>query len=123
VTTADQIRLELPAHPEYGRVAGIAALHLARRRGFSPRELEELVTAIDEVVRLLGIGGSEDTLRVDYGGDGTTIVVDARLWPGGELVVPLDRIDHFGEAAGDLVDDYSVGTDEPRVVFTKGHHS
>ena len=119
MTLADQIRLELPANPRYGRVARIAAAHLALRRGFSLHEIDELRQVMDEAVTLLGGGGGSDTLRVDYGGDGQTILIEAMLRSESAPAVPTERIDRFSSIAGDLVDDYAIDPSQRQLRFTK----
>jgi hypothetical protein len=51
--TSDEIRLTLPAEPEYGRLARIAAAALALRTGFGYPEIEDLRIALDETLILL----------------------------------------------------------------------
>lgn len=119
MATTDQIRLELPAEPGYGRVARIAATHLARRRGFSTRELEDLRTVVEEAVEMLGTGDPSATMRVDYSGDADTVVVDLSLLAEAGADVPPERIERFAEMAADLVDDYTVESGSARVRFTK----
>ena len=52
-TAGDHIRLVLPAEPDYGRIARVAASSLALRLGFSFAEIEDLRLAVDEMVILL----------------------------------------------------------------------
>lgn len=49
----DEIQLRLPGDPAYGRLARIAATSLARRLGFTFRQIEDLGLAVDEAVILL----------------------------------------------------------------------
>ncbi len=123
VSSADQIRLELPAIAEYGKVARIAATHLARRRGFSALEIDELRVVMDEAVALLGDGNPNALLRVDYSGDSATIIVDAGLRDGdgggGGGAISAERLMHFGQVVAELVDEYAVDSGARRVHFVK----
>ena len=47
---ADTVRLRLPAGTAYGRVARVTTAALARRHGFTYREVEDLRLAIDEAI-------------------------------------------------------------------------
>ncbi len=47
---AETVRLRLPAGTAYGRVARVTTAAIARRRGFTYREVEDLRLAIDEAI-------------------------------------------------------------------------
>jgi len=49
----DEVALRLPGDPDYGRMARTASITLARRLGFTFREVEDLGLAVDEAVVLL----------------------------------------------------------------------
>ncbi len=51
--TGDEIRLVLPADPQYGRVARVAVQGLGVRLGMWPRDVEDLRIAVDETLILL----------------------------------------------------------------------
>lgn len=116
----DQIQLELPASPEYGRVARIAAAHLALRRGFSLTEIDDLRLVMDEAaVMLLGPGVHGDRLDVTYSVNDTTVAVDARLVSDAEDSLPIDRVERFSELVGELIDEYSIDRAGRRLTLTK----
>ena len=52
-STSDEIRLAIPAHSEYGRLARVTVAGLALRLGFSHTEVEDLRLAVDEGLILL----------------------------------------------------------------------
>jgi serine/threonine-protein kinase RsbW len=82
----DEVRLTVPARPEFLRLARVTAAGLASRLGFSFDEVEDLRLAIDEICYgMTGTDGREGTVRVRYllGGD--------RLTVEGQLV--LDPVD------------------------------
>lgn len=99
----DEIVLTLPAEPRYGRVARIAAAHLALRKGFSLTEIDDLRLAIDEaVILLLGPGIQSGEITVHYRVSGDQIIVELeRANPGGLL--PAERTERFKSIVSGLV--------------------
>jgi len=66
-TTDDEVRLVVPAMPEYLRLARVTAAGLASRLGFSFDEVEDLRLAIDELCfGLTGSAGREGTVSIRY---------------------------------------------------------
>jgi hypothetical protein len=67
VATSDEVRLAVPAMPEYLRLARVTAAGLASRLGFSFDEVEDLRLAIDELCYgLTGPSGRPGTVEVTY---------------------------------------------------------
>src|SRR5262249_10997893 len=67
VTTADEVRLVVPALPEFLRLARVTAAGLAGRLGFSYDEVEDLRLAIDELCfGLTGPTGRHGTVELRY---------------------------------------------------------
>lgn len=123
MSRTDQIHLELPAVPAYGRVMRIAAAHLALRRGFSLHEIDDLRLAMDEAaVLLLGPDVGGDRVEIDYAVEGDRLGIDASVV--GADVQPLgaEAIERFEAIIGDLVDDHMVDADQRRITVTKRHH-
>lgn len=120
MSRTDNINLELPASPEYGRVMRIAAAHLALRRGFSLHEIDDLRLAMDEAaVMLLGPGLGTGRLEVQYTLEERSIAVDARVVTDTDTVLPHERIDRFSALAGELVDTYSIDPAARRLQLSK----
>lgn len=120
MTRSDQIHLELPAIPAYGRVARIAAAHLALRLGFSLHEIDDLRLVMDEAaVMLLGPGVGDGALTVDYQIGDQLIDIDLRLRNESELALPIERVERFSALVGELVDSYTVDPLERRLQITK----
>ena len=116
----DQIQLELPASPEYGRVARIAAAHLALRRGFSLTEIDDLRLVMDEAaVMLLEPSVDGGRLDVTYSVTDDTVSVDARIVADDEGTLPMDRVERFAELVGELIDEYSIDRSGRRLTLTK----
>ncbi len=116
----DQIELELPGSPEYGRVARIAAAHLALRRGFSLNEIDDLRLVMDEaVVMLLGPGSDAERLDITYTVDGDTVKVVATAVTAHDEPLPVDRVERFAELVGELIDEYTIDRAGRRLVLTK----
>ncbi len=66
-TIDDEVRLVVPAMPEYLRLARVTAAGLASRLGFSFDEVEDLRLAIDELCfGLTGSEGRDGTVSIRY---------------------------------------------------------
>jgi serine/threonine-protein kinase RsbW len=77
-TTSDEIRLSLPAIPEYARIVRLTAAGLASRLGFTYDEVEDLRIAVGEACsHLLGTDGRDGTLVVTYTLVADTITIEA----------------------------------------------
>ena len=90
----DEVRLSLPAMPEYARIVRLTAAGLASRLGFTYDEVEDLRIAVGEACsHLLGVDGRDGTLVVTYllGDDLITIEAEGEFAdpgaddPSGEL--------------------------------------
>lgn len=107
----DQVRLSLPARPEYVRLARITASGLASRLGFSWDEIEDLRLAVDELCHaLLSPLPSDGVMRLRYAMAPDALEVFARLdrGPAGSPSLPL-----VGELSDQIL---SALVDEHRLV-------
>ena len=76
--SADEVRLALPAAPEYARIARLTVSGLATRLGFTYDEVEDLRIAVGEACSLLlGPDGGSGTLTIVYGLTGDSIAIEA----------------------------------------------
>jgi serine/threonine-protein kinase RsbW len=67
LSTDDEVRLDVPATPEFLRLARITASGLASRLGFSYDEVEDLRLALDELCfALIGSKGRAGTVQLRY---------------------------------------------------------
>ncbi len=116
---ADEVRLRLPAGTDYGRVARVTAAALARRHGFSHREVEDLRLAIDETIIALLDDAAPDlamTLAFAVEGPDVTVVVSGAPSP------PPQAVQRFEALVGELVDTAAVDLDAGVITLVKAHH-
>lgn len=72
-----EVRLALPASPEFLRLARLTATGLASRMAFTFDEVEDLRIAIDELCfALVGTRGRAGTITLRYSMTGTGLVVE-----------------------------------------------
>ena len=63
----DEVRLVMPADPEFLRLARVTAMGLASRLQFTLDEIEDLRIAIDELIfALIGVKGREGEVELQY---------------------------------------------------------
>lgn len=104
--TSDEIRLEIPAQPEYGRLARVTVAGLALRIGFSHTEVEDLRLAVDEALILLLDGSARDgEIELLYRLLDDALEVELTAQFGKGVAPPSEEaIDRFGRMVTDLVD-------------------
>ena len=74
----EEVRLTLPAVPEYARIVRLTAAGLASRLGFTYDEVEDLRIAVGEACsHLLGNQGRDGTLAVTYTLEPDSITIEA----------------------------------------------
>lgn len=115
---AEVVRLTIPAHPEYARLARLTAARLARRRQFTYREVEDLRMAVDEsMVALLGSPARDRSIDLVY-----TLHDDAlELRLIGTVDRAADVLDRFSTITADLVDESSLDPDAGEARLLKRH--
>jgi len=75
--TTGEVRLEVPAAPEFLRISRIMAAGVASRVGFTLDEVEDLRIAIDEVCfSLVGARGRTGTITLRYLLDNDQLAVE-----------------------------------------------
>jgi hypothetical protein len=104
--TGDEIRLVLPADPQYGRVARVAVQGLGVRLGLHSRDVEDLRIAVDETLILLlhpEGGAGQIAFRFSIGAD--RLVIDATSTAGrGQHWVDQGALARFDALVADTVD-------------------
>ncbi len=118
----DDIRLTLPALPEYGRLVRQCAAGLGLRRRLGFRSIGDLQLAVDEtVIALLDDTPSGGRLRLVFHVTDDEVGLDAAVHgPDGEPR-PLTDVarERFESLAGDLVDEYDVDLTIGQISFVK----
>lgn len=118
-STTDEVRLAVPALPEYLRLARVTAAGLASRLGFSFDEVEDLRLAIDELCfGLTGTTGRPGTVQIRYLIEGESLVIEGEghFEPGGTApAAALSELSQVILAA--LVDEHELRDDGGGVGF------
>jgi anti-sigma regulatory factor (Ser/Thr protein kinase) len=115
----EEVRLTLPAVPEYARIVRLTAAGLASRLGFTYDEVEDLRIAVGEACsHLLGNDGHDGTLGVTYLLEPDRITIEAV----GEFT---DAADGAVQALSEQILDAVVDSHklEPRRVVLVKHRS
>jgi hypothetical protein len=109
----DVIRLVLPAEPDYGRIARIAASSLALRLGLTFAEIEDLRIAVDEtVILLLRPEGDAGEITLEFTVEPHALAIDATTTAGNaQHWFDAGALSRFTEIVRDTVDVHEV--DEP----------
>ena len=109
MTTADEVRLVVPARPEFLRLARVTAAGLAGRLGFSYDEVEDLRLAIDELCfGLTGPLGRRGTVELLYLIDEGGLVVEGS-GHFEEDISPIVLTDLSRVILSALVDEHDLG--------------
>lgn len=108
---ADTLRLRLPAGTAYGRVARVTTAALARRHGFTYREVEDLRLAIDEaIIALLDEDDPDAAVDLRYTVDDGEVAIQVE----GAKDRPPEAVARFHTIVTGLVDqadlDLEAGT-------------
>ena len=116
---SDNVRLAVPALPEYVRLARLTAAGLASRLGFSYDEVEDLRVAVDELCYLLvGPDGRPGQIALTFAmekvGDETGLVITGEGAAGPR---PVELAELSQQILAALVDSYDVSTDNGTIAF------
>ena len=106
--TQDEVRLAVPAHPEFVRLVRVTATGLASRVGFTYDEVEDLRLAIDELCHsVIGSKGRLGRLAVHYGITAEGLAVDG-VGHFEDNGAPPALSDLSKQILGALVDEYAA---------------
>lgn len=105
-----EVRLEIPASPEFLRITRIMVAGVASRLGFTLDEVEDLRIAIDELCFALVGKGRTGTLSIRYVmfGDGLAVEGASHFTDDGASEPTLSPMSH--QILGAMVDDVELGT-------------
>ena len=119
----DEVRLSVPAMPEFLRLARVTAAGLASRLGFSFDEVEDLRLAIDELCfGLTTSEGRDGTVAVRFVLGGDSLLVEGQgHFADQQVDVELSELSEV--ILGALVDEHELvgGTDGPTFRLLKRH--
>jgi serine/threonine-protein kinase RsbW len=119
--TGGDVRLVVPASPEYLRLVRLTAAGMASRLGFTFDEVEDLRIAVDELCFHL-LGESDDVIPSDegrtmdlvYSADADCITITGRTGLSGAVPEPSDLSEQILDA---LVDEHEVSGADGMVIF------
>ncbi len=111
----EEVKLAVPALPEYVRLARLTAAGLASRLGFSFDDVEDLRIAVDELCYLLiGSEGRAGTVSLRFAVDGDALVVEGS----GEVRGGDAEFAELSEQIlGAIVDEYDVAPSSGTISF------
>lgn len=119
--TGGDVRLVVPAAPEYLRLVRLTAAGLASRLGFTFDEVEDLRIAVDELCfHLLGDGdngaGPDETRTMDlvYSAGADSITITGRTGLSGAVPESSELSEQILDA---LVDEHEVSGDDGMITF------
>jgi serine/threonine-protein kinase RsbW len=118
--TGGDVRLVVPASPEYLRLVRLTAAGLASRLGFTFDEVEDLRIAVDELCfHLLGErdqdpSADDRTMELVYSADSDSITITGRTGLSGAVPEPSDLSEQILDA---LVDEHEVAGSDGMVTF------
>lgn len=112
------IELVIPAEPAFARLARLTAARLARRHGFTYREVEDLRLAVDEaMVALLAPDAPGADLEIRYTVSRSCIEIDFT----GLAAATDEQADRFDTIVADLVDERSLDRTGHNIRLMKRH--
>ena len=119
--TGGDVRLVVPASPEYLRLVRLTAAGMASRLGFTFDEVEDLRIAVDELCFHLlgeaddGIPPDEDrTMDLTYSAEVDSITITGRTGLSGAVPEPSELSEQILDA---LVDEHEVSGTDGMILF------
>jgi len=121
----DEIKLVLPAEPQYGRLARITTSSLAIRLRFPYPAVEDLRLAVDEaIILLLRPEGDAGEITITFTVDGDTLTIDANSTAGShQHWVDQGALSRFEAIVADTVDSFAVDESGHQVHLVKHRHA
>ncbi|HZN14802.1 MAG TPA: hypothetical protein VFB78_11070 [Acidimicrobiales bacterium] len=105
----DEVKLTLPATPDFLRLARVTASGVASRMGFTVDEVEDLRLAIDELCfALTGSPPPPGTVELTYSLDGASLRVEGVGHFNGHATLPLTLTDLSERILEALVDEHEL---------------
>jgi serine/threonine-protein kinase RsbW len=121
--TGGDVRLVVPAAPEYLRLVRLTAAGLASRLGFTFDEVEDLRIAVDELCFHL-LGGVDDdpsdeprTMDLTYSAGPDSITITGRAGPTGPTGAAAEPSELSEQILDALVDEHEVSSDDGLITF------
>jgi anti-sigma regulatory factor (Ser/Thr protein kinase) len=120
----DEIRLALPAAPEYARIARLTVAGVATRLGFSYDEVEDLRIAVGEACSVLIADPPSGRLNVVYrlGDDALEVHATTEGAMKAAPPAPLPTADLTEQILGAVVDDHGIDV-VARSVWLRKHRT
>jgi serine/threonine-protein kinase RsbW len=115
--TNDEIRLSLPAVPEYARIARLTAAGLATRLGFSYDDVEDLRIAVGEACSIL-LGSEAGGGRIDVAYRVADNAIEIEVTGNGDTTVGEDT-ELSDQILAAVVDTHEVDAGGRRVALVK----
>ena len=113
MSTQDEVRLTVPATPEFLRLARVTATGLASRLGFTYDEVEDLRLAIDELCfALIGTKGKMGSVNLQYHVEAGGLQVEGIGVFEEDLASGPTLSEFSQQILRALVDDYGVSRDD-----------
>lgn len=114
--TTGEIRLGIPAAPEYLRLARLAVADVGARAGWSYEDIDDLRIAVDELCYAIGAGSEGGRLTLAYRVIESAIEVEGS----GEGTTPLAAPGELARAIiAAVVDEFELDVDARSFRFTK----
>jgi len=120
MTQTENVQLTLPAKTEYEGIAQTTIAHLAIRRGYTLKEVEDLRLIMAETTKLLlGSSRKNESLRLSYEVTIEQLRLEAFIEE--QNLNPLSQkgVERFKKEVGDLVDNFSINNKKNYISLTK----